>query len=635
MIFHYFDNLNNRCILLILTILTGVLFGHTLDTPWYFDDYPIIIENPAIRDMSRAIRALFSQPRGLATLTFALNFQIGGTDPTYYHLFNLLLHALNSFLVYKLLEIIFERRVFLALSGSLIFLVHPVQTQAVNYVVQRSTLLATLFALLSILLFLKARAWHNRNGFRDQKQLVFYVLAILTYLVSVATKQNTATLPLIMLCLAVLLDRESALGREIIYITPFILIPLAIAVPLVITPLLQGTELAAIANTRPLSNLEGSNPLRYFITQLEVFFLYMKLYLFPVNLRLDYAYPIVNQIINLKSLLYLVLHGIILLLAFLFRHKYRFLAIGVFWFYLALLVESSFIPLDPVYEHRLYFPIVGLIIPTCWFVGLVSEKKWQVTIIIVILIPLCILTWQRNTLWKDQIGFTENNAELSPHGEGVWISLALLYLNENRFEDALDALEKAKEINPDYPSIYINSTATYIKLRQPEKALAEARTGLKLLPGNLKLRKNLSMIYSLQGQHREAIEILKRLSNDHPSDVDVYELQAQNYIDLGAWGQAEDSISKALRLKEDLENGYYLLGFSQYQQKKYSAAIESLKMQLMQNPDDAEALYGLGMTSLEIGDRETARSVLVRLQKNSPQSAAQLRATMNRLKKFE
>ena len=138
-----------------LLLIGGLLYSAGLGAPWYFDDYPNIVSNEKIRDLWQTAGNFFS-PRGLAYLSFALDYHFWQLSPDASRLVNIGLHLTNGLLVYLLLQVLLKSR-HTAFWVALIFLGHPLQTQAVTYIVQRMTILSCLFFLLSLWLYYSGR----------------------------------------------------------------------------------------------------------------------------------------------------------------------------------------------------------------------------------------------------------------------------------------------------------------------------------------------------------------------------------------------------------------------------------------------------------------------------------------------
>ena len=143
-----------------------IIYSNTLNSPFLWDDIKLILNNTNIRNLSNFTD--FSGTRYLTYLSFALNYKINGYNVAGYHAFNIAVHIINAILIYLLIIMMFKTPRFkesgipqlspiLALLSGLLFISHPVYTMAVTNINQRSTPLATLFYLLAIIAFIKAR----------------------------------------------------------------------------------------------------------------------------------------------------------------------------------------------------------------------------------------------------------------------------------------------------------------------------------------------------------------------------------------------------------------------------------------------------------------------------------------------
>ncbi|WP_020675359.1 tetratricopeptide repeat protein [Geopsychrobacter electrodiphilus] len=615
---------------LLLGLACLAVYGQTLDIPWYLDDLPGIVENPLVKSVSASLAQVF-QPRGLSTLSFSLNHYFGLFEPAGYHLVNVLLHLLVSWLVFLLLARVCNFKRWVSLCGALLFLVHPVQTQAVNYVVQRSTLLAAFFVLLSILSFFAAeQTLSPGSGATSKRRYWFlYLLALLSGACAVLTKQNTATLPLLLFLLGCYRQTHSSRWLAL-RIAPFFVAPVMVLVYMVLLPVLSGEGLARVASTHLLANLEGTSPLHYFATELSVLPLYIKLILYPVNLRLDYAYPIVTQIFTVKNISLFAGHAAVLGSAFWAQKRQRALSFAILWFYAALLVESSFIPLDPVFEHRLYLPIIGPIVLFCALLDWGrSRTRWIVAGAGALILVCGVLSWNRNELWRHPIAFAEHDASKSPYSEGPWVALSGQYMKVGRLAEARKALERALEINPQYPLIYVNLSSISLRQGNPVSAQNEALAGLRHNPGNEKLQRNLAIAFLQSGELSRGVALLDGLARRHPEDYSLRVLIGQAYIDQKQWGQAEKWLKNAVDIGTDGDPlPYYLLGVISYQQKNLKAAADYLRRALQLKGQDVAMLKGLGLVLLESGDFAGAREQVKQLEGLDKRAAESLRTVI-------
>lgn len=369
--------------LLAIIILGTIVYSNTFDASWHFDDHTAIVENYGIRNLKATATAVRAS-RWIGFTTFALNYHFGKLEVFGYHLVNTCIHLISAILVYFLVLLtlktpylkdssISRYTASLSLASALIFVAHPIQTQAVTYIAQRFTSLAALFYLLSLVLFIKARLQNLRGAkFYSPSHLGFYLGSLLAAFLAMKTKEITITLPAIILLYEFFFFSPSlmSLTKKLVYLIPFLLtffiIPLS-RYGVGLLGISGGTFIGiaevgdvigdATQETRALSRTD------YLLTQFNVISTYIRLLFFPVNQNLDYDYPISRTLFEFPTFLsFLFLASVVAFGGWMFK-KSRLISFGIFWFFITLSVESSIIPIrDVIFEHRVYLPSVGFVI---------------------------------------------------------------------------------------------------------------------------------------------------------------------------------------------------------------------------------------------------------------------------------
>lgn len=604
-------------VLLILAVVA--VYGGSLNAPWYFDDFLNITDNPAIRELGNPFSQLFAS-RGLVYWTFSLNYRLGGLDLQGYHLMNIGIHLVTVFLVFAILIRLLEGRPGLALGGALIFAVHPLQTQSVTYLVQRMTCMSGLFFFLSLLLFLLARSARSRSvPFLSARHLPYYLGALMAGGLAVLSKQNAATLPFV---LALLLwlhpeakgENEGWRSRSL-YLAPFFLMPLYMALDQIALPVISsGSKLADLGTVQTLTPMQRPSSLNYLVTQFSVLWIYLRLVVLPFGQALEYSYPLVDQIWTIRNLL--ALAGLLGLGAIAWRLRIRrpLITLGIFWYFCTLSVESSVIVLDTIIEHRLYVPLFGLILIALDLLSRL-QRTWLVRGIFCLLILFFgLLAWQRNLLWVNPITFYEDNLRVAPHSERVMVDLATHYINAGRNSEAEVLLERAIEINPDYELAYGGLSKIYVDRGAYDLARELLLSAIKRFPKSIPFLDSLGTILDFVGDPVQAERVLKQAIALAPSYSNAYLNLGAVYARQGKWGDAIDLYRQSLERFPETSMLCYNYGVALYSIGRLAEAREQFRRAFQLNPLDADAAYNLGFVSLELGDRETAVSLLPKLR---------------------
>jgi hypothetical protein len=408
-------------VILIATVAI-IVYSNSFYASFHFDDTPAIVENYAIHRFD--IKEIFStSSRPVLDITFALNYYFGKLDVFGYHLINIMLHIANGILLYFILlwtinpspqvgrageagtqgDVRVTHR--MPLYASLIFIAHPIQTQAVTYIVSRSSVLATTFYLLALFFFIRAYRQNTvtatmpvsvtsngnvrkpndvavrRNGLRNPNRRTYipklYLAgAFMASCLGMGTKQEAATLPLMLLIYDFYFiskgDWKVLKGHYKAHLAMFS--TLAIVLYLSFSGL-QTYISFDYAKGVPMPQESPITSFQYFLTQLHVIPYYIRLLFIPTNLNLDYDWPITRDI-DLPTMLFFVLLTFIIVIAIKLYRKASLVTFGIIWFFVTLSVTSSFIVIfDVIFEHRLYLPSIGFAIVIAFMISRISNLK--------------------------------------------------------------------------------------------------------------------------------------------------------------------------------------------------------------------------------------------------------------------
>lgn len=423
----------------IFTILVAATYLWTLDVPFYLDDFSSIPENPAIYDPSNLAAIWgFSHARFVGYFSLSLNYYFGGEAVAGYHLVNIGIHLFAGIALWVLLKAIIRSPAleaqssvalrWLPMLATLLFLLHPLQTQAVTYIVQRLASLTALFYLASLASYAWARLESKRG---------LYLAALLFGVLAIFTKQNAATLPAAILLLElVFFHRLSAEGR----LTTFVTAAIGLAL------------LVWLFNQPPLASLTSEHAdlsrLQYFATQSKVLWHYISSFFYPLHQRIEFDIAPAVTLGSPGVALALAAHGAVIFAAYLLWPRWPLATFGILFYYLTHLVESSFLPIvDLAFEHRTYLPNAGLSIACIFALLQLSERpKWSYAGMGLAMLILCTsawLTFERNQLWRDPIAMLTEETRISPNDQRAWTGLGKEHMRRGQFKEALHALGAA------------------------------------------------------------------------------------------------------------------------------------------------------------------------------------------------
>ena len=610
-----------------------MLFGLALywqplhSATFYYDDNIAIVHNQSIKslDLPKIFNAF--NTRFLVGLSFALNYKWCGLDPVGYRWTNLLIHCLNAFLVYLLIKSTLgllnrdssPSRLRMttgvewpALFASLLFLCHPIQTEPVNFITQRFVLMGTLFYLLTLNCYIQ---------YRCRSKKIFLVASFISAVAAMFCKEFVVTLPLILSLydFYFLNGLPESWWKRCRLLLPFFLITLIVPLLLLRTPP-ETVGVAAIADTKFIQkgNVKiignditlargGVSRKEYFLTELNVVRTYVRLLFLPINQNLDYDYPISSKI-DIKT----TLSGIFLLCllagAWITYRSYRIISFGILWFFIALSVESSFIPIGHVIaEYRLYLASVGfsLLMTSLIYLRQVDVKKSNI-VAAVILIGFSILAYQRNQIWKDEFTLWNDTVQKSPHKARPYYSRGLLYFNQGKLPEAISDYSKAIELNSDYGEAYNNRGEIYAKQQKFTQAMSDYNKTIKIYPNEPAAYINLGSVYIKKGDLAMAISNFNKAVEIDPNNAEAFYNRGNIYAKQGKITEAMSDFNRAIDIRPQFTEVYSNRGNIYLEKGDFLDAIADFNKVLAINPKDAEAYYNLGSIYAKQGDPLTA-----------------------------
>ncbi len=583
--------LRNNIILSILLIVIGItIYSNSFFSEYHFDDSYYIQNNTAIRKLTN-FRQIWDfekyKTRVVAFYSFAINYFLHRYQVFGYHLFNFLIHLINSFLTWILISQLFsaweraeakefKKKKIVSFVGALFFLVHPLQIQAVTYLSQRFASLATLFYLLALCLYLKGRlSFEKTNRYR----LAFYMLSGISAFLGMFTKETVFTLPVIFLLIEIFFfNKMNSIKGFLKFFKENRIIPAVIIAFLLIIPTLFhfNFNVVMFKYSTPSQSHQGdmitfSN---YFITQFRVMATYIRLLVMPMNQNLDYDYPVYNNVFCAPVLLSLGLIVFLFYLAIKLSKKNKLITFGILWFFVTSSVESSIIPIRHViFEHRMYLPAFGFCLVAAEGLSQVlGDKRKYLIVVLLIASIFSVATYRRNNVWKTEFSLWEDVVKKSPRKARGYQNLGLAYLAKENYKEA----------------------KKYFDL------------SLKYYPLSFQVINNLGGVYQAEGNNDKAIEYFSRAIDLNSDFEEAYVNRAAIYIRQEKHELALKDLNDAIRFNKRFEQAYLNRAYIFIEQKKYDLAIADYQKALELNPNYAEAFNGLGVIYKEQGEYDLA-----------------------------
>lgn len=475
MSFNFRDLLNNDWLkswrpYFIIFALGFLLYGQTLFFDYtYFDDSTLILEKIEILQNLKNIPTVFSTDaffsgdrfyyRPLLNLSFMLDAQWGGIIPFFYHFTNILMHCLAVSLLFYILQFLLKKQP-LAFFLSLLFLVHPVLTQAVAWLPGRNDSLLAVFVLAAFALFIK---------FCEQPRLLYYVGYLVFLFMSLLSKESAAVLPLLIIYYFYFIDQNKLAGSD------KLLLILGSITTGFIWFLMRHFALGG-EPTNILTAISG------ILHNSPAILVGLGKIILPINLS---VLPVLADST--------IIYGVIIFMAliyFIFKSRekrWSFLIFGLIWFLLFLL--PSFIRLNTLpdfLEHRLYVPLIGFLIIIAeidYIKNLDFTKKNIKLICLGILVVFMAITLFHSRVFASRLVFWKAAAQSSPHSPLAQRNLGAMYYFEGNYIESEKYYRRALELNPYEEMVHNNLGVIYLDEKKYDLAKNEFLTELKINPG--------------------------------------------------------------------------------------------------------------------------------------------------------
>jgi tetratricopeptide (TPR) repeat protein len=622
----------------LIVAATVAAYANSFGGAFVFDDFDSIHGNPTIRSLWPIWNPL-SPPAGgdavanrpLVNLTLAINYALGDTDSTWsYHAVNLAVHVLAGLMLFGIV-----RRTLLlpalrarlgrsanrlALAAALLWTVHPLQTDAVTYIIQRTELLMGLFYLLTLYCVIRGASGRHRAS--------WYAAAVAACLAGMGSKEAMATAPLTVL----LYDRifMSRSLRQILRRRWALYLGLAAT-----WGLLAAVLIAAEGGRGGVAGFgKGMTAWQYARTQFGVVVHYLRLAFWPNPLVIDYGVQVAEgfwQIVPFAVAIAALLAATILALRF--RPPLGF--VGA-WFFITLAPSSSVVPLvsQTAAEKRMYLPLAAVMVAVVllaregWrrllarLAGRGADRRWLLGRVVPAAAVLAIAgamacqTHRRNRDYASHFSIWRDAVRKRPGNIRARLNLGALLMREKLYGEAValyyEALQRKSQVRLESQEFKIHSNLgrALVELGQLHAGMDHCREAIRVEGDKYEPHNTLGIASARLGDLDAAIRHYREAVRLAPDQWEPRRNLALALMKTDQVNEAIPHLQEAVRLEPDDYELRYNLGLALRAVGRFEPAASHFRQAVRLRPDDYEAHRRLALCLSETGAFEAAAQVL-------------------------
>ncbi|HVZ65472.1 MAG TPA: tetratricopeptide repeat protein [Lacunisphaera sp.] len=632
-----------------LALAALAAYANSFRAPFLYDDEPSILDNPTIRLLWPLTGPLTPPNEGgpavsgrpLVNLSLAVNYAISGTRPWSYHVFNLAFHIIGGLALFGLVRrtlaqpSVGARLNALALptafAMALLWLVHPLQTESVTFVIQRTESLMGMFYLLTLYGFARAcehvgrdrrippagEAEVDRGGIRRSRPTAWLAFTWLACLAGMFCKEVMATAPVVVF----LYDRCFVAGNfgEAWRQRRWFYVALA-ATWLPLLWLVPGTGMRGGTFA-----LTPGAALDYWLTQFWTLTHYLWLAFWGSPLVLEYGFTKVASLAAIAPYVIVVVGLLVVTIWALWRRPAAGFCGACFFIVLA---PTSLVPgtLQMTVEHRMYVPLAAVVALVAG--GLVARfGRGALAVLLALTVPAGIATFARNALYRDPMALYQDSVAKWPDSAIAQANVGQALYRRGDYAAACERFREAVRMNPAILSCRFNLALALDKLGRADEALAEYREAIRIQPKFFQAKIEAGRIFNRLGRPEEAVPLLEDAATTMARPAEALALLGQAQAALRHWDKAVPCFEKALAARPNDADTLSNLGAALLQLGRTAEALPRLEQAVRMKPDLAAAHFNLGQAQRAVGQLDAARASYaeaVRLDPNYPDAQLNL-----------
>jgi tetratricopeptide (TPR) repeat protein len=578
-------------------------------TNWDDDKY---LNNPYVINLSLAgILKIFSvfflgNYHPLSLLSLGIDHLIGGNSPFIFHFTNLLLHLLNTFLVFLLVKRL-TRNNLLAILTCMLFGVHTLHVESVAWVSERKDVLYSFFYLLTLIIYTTYAS--GRKGW-------YYGLSLLFFLLSLLAKGQAVVLVAILPLIDYAQDRKLFSRKVLSEKVPFLLLSL----------LFTWIAFRAQLSGNAIKFNTFSLPERFAFASFG-FTQYLIKGILPISLSALYQYPLKPLNGGIPSFYWLYIISLPLFFTgsyFLFKRS-KIYVFGLGLFFLNLLPLLQLIPVGEAImaDRYFYIPSVGLLL--CFAAGLLELRNTKVryTLSAFFILGLSILSFARCMVWKDSLTLWSDVISKNKDAQFGYTGRGDAYSDLGQYDKAILDYSSAIGIDPKYRDAFYDRGEAYGNLEQWVDAIADYTRAIEIDPKSIDALYNRGIAYGKLGQWTTAIADFSRAIEIDPQNTHPYVNRGIAYGNLRQYDKAIADYSEAIEIDPEFEIAWYNRGIAYNNLGQLDQAIADYSRAIEIDPEYTNAYTSRGIEYLKLGQNDKAiadYSGAIRIDTNNTQA---------------
>ncbi len=628
------------CYLIIIAV-TFIVFGNTLDNQFVFDDESVVVNNLSIQSTSN-IPKFFTAEEGfhkvigkyyrpIVSASYAIDYSIWGLNPYGFHLTNIIIHCIASLLLFRIFQILFWRykyRNLFSLLSTLIFVVHPIHTEAVSWISGRTDSLVTVFffgAFLCYLEFTKEQEYDRKSGQVKSiaaRNPLYLILSLVLYALGLLSKEMIVTMPVIILLYDFVYRKKDMdyFKSNILVYSLYVAITIAYLI-------IRHSLLKDIPDRETYLYFFGKDSLTAFATMIKTIPVYFRLLFAPFGLLYHYNGVIRDStsLLELPVILSILFIGLLLYAAYFFYKKDSIISFAILFFLVTLIPVMNIVPtMNLMAERFLYMVSFALVLVIAHLAMLGSAKRDKGILLaglVVIILSMSYLTYDRNKDWKD------NNAlyssAIGTEGSVLLVNEGNIYANMQKYDDAARLYKRAIEIKETSLLAHHNLGLVYIIKGKLDSAEIRFKRGIQIDPYAPDGYFQMATLSNMRSKKDDAIYYLEKLQTVYPN----YKNSAAILEELKS-GKG-DKLSMIPKGPDDRESAEYKRSvlqrrsYANFTENKFEEAIKDLNELFVLAEDSvnkAGVLNNIAMCYEKLGDTASEEKYFLQAISYDPKS---------------